>query len=153
MAALNIRSLRCWMQMSTLCLSDGKKEWQMGAIILQSPPHTARWSARMTQRCWHDTHVNSHTHTHWNVLKNISLFVGKDLMREKLAQGTDCLSHRVSVFKCPLLLLFMRQCSLYVADWQGYSPPLRTAAKDNALQSHIIYLTSSHYSSLQLNIM
>ena len=115
-----------------------------------------------TFKCMHDTKMSAwhtckqphtHAHTPWIVLINISLFVSKDLMREKLAQGTDCLSHRVSVFKCPLLLLFMRQCSLYVADWQEYSPPLCTAAKDNALQSHIIYLTSSHYSSLQFNIM
>lgn len=67
-------------------------------------------------------------------------------MREKLAVGTDC---RISALKCPLLLLFLRQCRLYILliD-KGTAHRFSRLLKMMHIESHVIYLTGSHYSSL-----
>lgn len=74
-------------------------------------------------KCTHDTQMpllhtctQPCTHMYWIVPINALLVVSKNLTGEKLALETDCLSRHVSVLKCPLLLLSMRQCSLCTAD-------------------------------------
>lgn len=82
------------------------------------------------------------------VLINVFFVVSKNLMRKELAEAIDCFFPCVSVFKCPLRLSSLRQCTFY---WwlTGVQPPLLlAAAPDNVPESHIIYLTSSHYSTI-----
>lgn len=80
---------------------------------VQTSKHTWR-----TDGCSTHTHMHTHaavdTHIYWIVPINMFFVVSKNLMMEKLAVGTDCLSRRISALKCPLPLLFLRQCRLYI---------------------------------------
>lgn len=80
---------------------------------VQTSKHTWR-----TDGCSTHTHTYTHaavdTHIYWIVPINMFFVVSKNLMMEKLAVGTDWLSRRISALKCPLLLLFLRQCRLYI---------------------------------------